>query len=268
LVAEAGTAMEFLIRSILPAADIPLTEVIAVLAQVVAVLKEGTCQFFPALMSFIITVCSQGDSEDVAQICRLIAALVTSIPDQVSGDLPAIFETIHSSFREPLPTPESYPNLLRSLASILREISSSVPADQLELCLAQYITAGNQPFSAKDEVEIDHANLMYQSIFKGLGALIVVAHRNEEWLTDHTADWFAHGVRFVRDFCLVMTDETFDDYVSFVEDAVSHLPQSCWPLIGQVGVRIPVIHAMLSPDLNVARHAMGVWNQMISLNLV
>jgi hypothetical protein len=154
------------------------------------------------------------------------------------------------------------------MASILREISSGVPPDELELCLAEYIIACNQPFSAKDEVEVDHTNLMYQCIFKGLGALIVVAQRDAEWLAAHAPEWFTHVLRFVRDFSLVVADETFDHYVSFLDDAVSHLPQSCQSMIGQLGVRIPLVLAMLSPDLKVATHAMAVWNKMILLNLV
>jgi hypothetical protein len=266
LVAEAGEAICLVLELIGAGSIVAVNEVIAALVGIIEILKEDTLQVFEPLKLLVLQAYSASDPQRVAQINPLVVGLVGSVTSELLGDLPAIADTIHSSLRETLSTREFYPNLLLSLASILRAIPVALPEEQLECCFSEFMLAGHQPFDVTipNEVEIEYVNLLYQSIFSGMGALIFVAHENEAFLTRHYGQWFAHMPRFVEQFGMHASTETLGAYTSFLDDAVTHMPDSCWLEIAQVVVRIPLILGRLATDPHIKERADALWDKMLS----
>jgi hypothetical protein len=152
--------------------------------------------------------------------------------------------------------------LLRSLATILRTSTIALPTDVLENCftISKIVWRRAQPENGEEAVE--YANLIYQSIFATLGALIYQARNDEEFIEAHYGEWFALVVEFVQAFAFDATNDTLGVYLSFLADALEYSPDSCWLEIAQVVVRIPVILAMLAGTDDLSSRAEDLWAQM------
>jgi hypothetical protein len=235
---------------------------ITTLIAIVEALQEQTEQIAGSLRGFVDWVMNEPDPQLISQASPLIARLFQWALATVADTLPYVVDKIQRTLDDPECPPECYPSLLRSLAIILKAATIALPTDVLENCFNQYQIVWKRAQRAHGVEDVEYVNLMYQGIFAGLGALIYQARNEELFLEAHYGQWFALVPEFVQVFGFHAANDTLAVYLSFLADALEHLPDSCWLEIAQVVVRIPVILALMAGDDELSSRAEDLWAQM------
>jgi hypothetical protein len=232
------------------------------LIAVVEALREQTEHIAEPLRGFVEWAINQTDPQLISQASPLIASLFQWGSATVADTLPTVVEKMYRILGDPDCPPECYPNLLRSFAIILRAATTAIPTQILENCFNQYKIVWGRAHRADGVEYVEYVNLLYQGVFAGLGALIYQGRNDEPFLEAHYGEWFALVLEFVQTFGFHATNDTLAVYLSFLADALEHLPDSCWLEIAQVVVRIPAILALIAGDDELSSRADDLWDQM------
>jgi hypothetical protein len=193
----------------------------------------------------------------LAELCFLVAAL--GGPPELLVHFLAI---VKSALEDPSFLPRFFPALLNGLASVIRAFPGELEDDVLTDLLCLYHAAGSIPLNAGGSDEIHFVNLIYTSIFRGLGALIFVARPNRAFLAAHRDEWFRPITRCVQDFGLILRIETLAAYVFFLQDALDYLPPRCQPALAKVYIRVPLICVFVANDPEIDDAATLIWDRL------
>jgi hypothetical protein len=148
---------------------------------------------------------------------------------------------IKSTLEDPLFLRQFYPGLLNGLAAVIRAFPPEFEDADLGGLLSLYHAASSMPLRAENQDEIDYVNRLYESIFRGLGALIFAARNERAFLAAHRDDWFRPVARCVQRFGLILEPPTLLAYLFFLQNAVDYLPPSCRRALARVYVRVLLI---------------------------
>jgi predicted regulator of Ras-like GTPase activity (Roadblock/LC7/MglB family) len=264
LVSMGCEVIAFLLQGAAENVGLIMVEFVVALTQIVsgfpeeAHLPESAPDLVHRLWNFIAWVREQGDIPMLTEACFLLARL--GGPPEF---LVSFLATVKSALEDPSFLPPFFPGLLNGLASVIRVFPGELDDELLRDLLSLYHAAWSIPLHADDHDEVRYLNLVYEALFRGLGALIFVARNQRRFLAAHRDAWFQPVARCVQHFGLMLCPETLVAYLFFLQDALNCLPARCQPALAKVYVRVPLICLFaMNADPAVDDLATLIWDRL------